>query len=129
MRRRERGHLPLAIARDRRLPGDLAAAGNLKVGNDDCFRPLPRRAPEEAARFSFLLSIPAIFGGIVLKLPEVVAEAHMGRLGLLAVGFALAFVVGYASIAALLGIVRRGRFGLFGIYCIGVGVAALILLR
>lgn len=85
--------------------------------------------PEEAARFSFLLSIPAIFGGIVLKLPEVVAEAHMGRLGLLAVGFALAFLVGYASIAALLGIVRRGRFGLFGIYCIGVGVAALILLR
>lgn len=85
--------------------------------------------PEEAARFSFLLSIPAILGGIVLKLPEVIAEVQMGRLGLLAVGFGLSFLVGYASIAALLGVVRRGRFGLFGIYCVGIGIVALLLLR
>jgi undecaprenyl-diphosphatase len=85
--------------------------------------------PEEAARFSFLLAIPAILGGAVLKIPEVVAEAHMGRAGLLAVGFALSFLVGYASIAALLRIVRRGRFGLVGIYCVAAGLAALWLLR
>ena len=85
--------------------------------------------PEEAARFSFLLAIPAILGGVILKIPEVVAEAHMGRAGLLAVGFALSFLVGYASIAALLRIVRRGRFGLLGIYCVAAGLAALWLLR
>jgi undecaprenyl-diphosphatase len=85
--------------------------------------------PEEAARFSFLLAIPAILGGVVFKIPEVLAETNTGHAGLLAAGFALSFLVGYASIAALLRIVRRGRFGLLGIYCVAAGLAALILLR
>jgi undecaprenyl-diphosphatase len=85
--------------------------------------------PEEAARFSFLLSIPAILGGVVLKIPEVMAEAHAGEAGFLGVGFLLSFLVGYLSIAALLRVVRRGRFGIFGAYCVLAGVAALLLLR
>ena len=85
--------------------------------------------PEEAARFSFLLAIPAILGGVVLKIPEVVAEAHAGEGGVLAAGFVISFLVGYASIAALLRIVKRGRFGWFGVYCVTVGAVALLLLR
>jgi undecaprenyl-diphosphatase len=85
--------------------------------------------PEEAARFSFLLAIPAILGGVVLKIPEVLAEAHAGEAKLLALGFVLTFLVGYASIAVLLRIVRRGRFGLLGAYCVAAGALALLVLR
>lgn len=88
-----------------------------------------RIRPEEAARFSFLLSIPAILGAIVLEAPAVLREAGQGRAGLLLAGCLISFALGYLSIAALLKIVGRGRFGFFGIYCLLVGIAGLALLR
>ncbi len=48
---------------------------------------------------------------------------------ILAAGFVISFLVGYASIAALLRIVKRGRFGWFGVYCVMAGAVALFLLR
>lgn len=82
--------------------------------------------PEEAARFSFLLSIPAILGAGVVKIPEMLAQTQQARGGLLLLGFLVAFVVGYASIAWLLAIVRRGRFGWFGAYCLLIGAVGLL---
>jgi undecaprenyl-diphosphatase len=85
--------------------------------------------PDEAARFSFLLSIPAILGAGLLKTPAVITEMHHAKASILLLGFAVSFVVGYLSIAALMRVVRRGRFGFFGLYCILVGVAGLIWIR
>ncbi len=85
--------------------------------------------PEEAARFSFLLSIPAILGAALLKAPEVLRQAHGVEADLLLLGFAISFAVGYLSIAVLIRIVGRGKFGLFGLYCILVGLAGLFWLR
>ncbi len=85
--------------------------------------------PDEAARFSFLLSIPAILGAGILKAPAVVAEIHHAKGSLLLLGFAVSFVVGYLSIAGLMRVVRRGQFGYFGLYCILVGIAGLIFIR
>jgi undecaprenyl-diphosphatase len=83
--------------------------------------------PQWAARFSFLLSIPAILGGAVV-------EAHHEGLPradewpALGVAAAVAFLFGLAAIHVLLRIVARGRLAVFGPYCIAVGVAALLLL-
>lgn len=84
--------------------------------------------PEEAARFSFLLSIPAILGAVVFKAKALASGWSGGSAGLYALGFVVSFVLGYASIAWLLQIVRRGRFGWFGVYCLVVGVLGIILL-
>jgi len=85
---------------------------------------LLRITPEAAARFSFLLSIPAILGALLLKLPDL-AGAAAPPPALLATGFATAFLVGWASLAALLALLRRGRFAVFSWYCWAVGLAAL----
>lgn len=62
----------------------------------------------EAARFSFLLSIPAITGAILTTVPDVFGGGDFG-IAVLA-GFAVAMVSGYASIAALLRLVRTHSF-------------------
>lgn len=85
--------------------------------------------PDEAARFSFLLSIPAILGAGILKTPAVIAEMHHASARLLLLGFAVSFVVGFLSIAGLMRVVKQGRFGYFGLYCILVGIAGLIFIR
>ncbi|MDM7914674.1 MAG: undecaprenyl-diphosphate phosphatase, partial [Candidatus Eisenbacteria bacterium] len=85
--------------------------------------------PREAARFSFLLSIPAILGAAVFEAPKMAHEIHTAGAGLLAIGFVVSMVVGWLSIAALLRIVQEGKFGWFGIWCVVVGIAGLLLLR
>lgn len=69
-----------------------------------------------AFRLSFLLSLPAIFGAVVLKLrhPEVWSELGMPGL----VGVTVSFVVGLVSLAGLREIVARGRFWAFAIYLV-----------
>ena len=85
--------------------------------------------PEEAARFSFLLSVPIILGAVVFQLPEVGAELEHGQFVPYLVGLVVAFLSGYLAIGTMLRIVRRGRFALFGIYCLIVGGVGLFLLR
>ncbi|MEZ5333436.1 MAG: undecaprenyl-diphosphate phosphatase [Thermoanaerobaculia bacterium] len=84
-------------------------------------------APAAAARFSFLLSIPAILGALVLKLPDLSGAAAAPR-PLLVLGFVTAFAVGWACLVALLALLRRGRFAVFSWYCWAVGLAALVAL-
>jgi len=79
---------------------------------------------ETAARFSFLLSMPAIGGAIVLKLKDIAAaEAEVGWQPL-AVGFFTSLVVGYIALRVLLAFVRRGRLHWFAYYCWAIGAAA-----
>ena len=81
-----------------------------------------------AARFSFLLSIPAIAGAFLLEFSDI---AHvLNKQGVLEALFVFvsAFAVGYVAIAALLKVVGRGKLHLFGFYCLAIGIATLILL-
>jgi len=81
---------------------------------------------EFAAKFSFLLSIPAIAGAFLLELDEIVhVFSTQGALET-ALVFLSAFAVGYASIALLLRVVGRGKLHLFGFYCIVAGVITLL---
>ncbi|HVS12600.1 MAG TPA: undecaprenyl-diphosphate phosphatase [Thermoanaerobaculia bacterium] len=84
-------------------------------------------APGLAARFSFLLSIPAILGALALKLPDL-DLAEIAPLAL-AAGFVTSFAVGWGALVVLLAVLRRGRFSLFAIYCCALGVAVLAWLR
>lgn len=79
-----------------------------------------------AARFSFLISIPAILGALTREVTKLGDEA--GSIDPLpyVVGFAVSFVVGLACLRLLLALVRRGRIGGFVIYLAAVGLAAVI---
>jgi undecaprenyl-diphosphatase len=80
---------------------------------------------EAAARFSFLLSIPAILGATVYEIPNassVPGEAVMSYV----TGFITAFIVGYMAIAIVLRCLANERFHLFGYYCVAVGGGVLV---
>jgi undecaprenyl-diphosphatase len=71
---------------------------------------------ETAARFSFLLAIPAILGAALLSLKDF-QRVPAGQIPAYAAGAAAAFVVGLISIHLLLAVVRRRRLFAFAIYC------------
>jgi undecaprenyl-diphosphatase len=83
---------------------------------------------ETAARFSFLLSIPAIAASGLLELFEAVHKLPPGSLANLAVGTVVSAVVGYISIWFLLRFLRTHSTGVFIGYRILVGGAILIML-
>ncbi|PIE57125.1 MAG: hypothetical protein CSA34_00480 [Desulfobulbus propionicus] len=82
---------------------------------------------ETAARFSFIMSIPAILGAAVLKLKDLVAEplARADMLNL-AVATLAAAVSGYIAIFLLMGVVRKGKLHWFGYYCFFVSFVGLL---
>ncbi|MBC7092421.1 undecaprenyl-diphosphate phosphatase [Candidatus Bipolaricaulota bacterium] len=81
--------------------------------------------PREAVRFSFLLSIPAIAGGGAFALVTTPGLAAMNWGGL-AVGAATAFAGGLAAIRFFLAAVRSLRLWPFALYCVAVGVVAIL---
>ncbi len=79
----------------------------------------------QAARYSFLLSVPAILGAVVLKLSEVesVGVGTWMRLGL---GMIVAALVGYVCLVFLVKLLHRARFHHFAWYCWGLGTVVLV---
>ncbi|MBZ0273974.1 undecaprenyl-diphosphate phosphatase [bacterium] len=76
---------------------------------------------EEAARFSFLASVPAILGATALQIAKIDAMDST-RLVSLSVGFLAAAVSGYVALAWLFALLRKRRFPVFGIYCLTAGL-------
>lgn len=83
---------------------------------------------ETAARFSFLLSIPAIAASGLLEMKEALHRLPHGSLATLAVGTIVSGIVGYASIWFLLRFLKTHTTGVFIGYRIIVGGAILIML-
>lgn len=83
--------------------------------------------PAVAAEFSFLLSIPAVGGAIVLMLPDAWGSGKLGMPHL--VGALVAALTGYVALRLVFAFLRSGRFALFGVYCIIIGALAIYLLR
>lgn len=83
---------------------------------------------KEAARFSFLLAVPVIFGAGLKQLLEIVltGEWH-GQWLILLLGFLSALASGYASIAFLLSFLKRRRLYVFALYCLALGSLGLLL--
>jgi undecaprenyl-diphosphatase len=78
-----------------------------------------------AARFAFLLAIPAIAGATAFKLGDL-ANFPKDILVATLVGTLVAFSVGLACIKWLLHVVRRGRISWFAPYCWLIGLATII---
>lgn len=83
---------------------------------------------EAAARFSFLLMIPAITASGLLELVEAWKLLPRDSFAALAIGTIVAGIVGYLSIWFLLAYLRRYTTTVFVIYRILLGAAILILL-
>jgi undecaprenyl-diphosphatase len=79
---------------------------------------------EEAARFSFLLSIPAIAGAALFEARH--AAFAIPDPGPTLLGVAIAALVGYASIDFLLKFLKKGDLGVFSWYCWLLGAGAVI---
>jgi undecaprenyl-diphosphatase len=80
---------------------------------------------ETAARFSFLLSIPAIAASGLLELREAIEKLPAGSYGALIVATIVSGAVGYASIWFLLRFLRTHSTGVFIVYRVIVGAAIL----
>jgi undecaprenyl-diphosphatase len=80
-----------------------------------------------AARFSFLLSIPAILGATLLELRKLGDESGAIDPWPYVVGFVVSFAVGLSCLRLLLLLVRSGRITGFVIYLAIVGTAAIIM--
>jgi len=83
-----------------------------------------------AARFSFLLSLPSIFAAGVYQLYSARHEllATQESITTLLIATVVSGIVGYASIAFLLGYLRTRTMGIFIVYRIVLGVVLLVLL-
>jgi len=81
---------------------------------------------ETAARFSFLLSIPAIGASGLLELKEAVHKLPPGSAVPVLVGTVVSFIVGYASIWFLLRFLRTHSTGIFIAYRMIIGALILI---
>ncbi len=82
----------------------------------------------EAARFSFLLALPVIFGAFVLKLKDLLSSGAVANHEILtlSLGTLVSFISGYFAILFLLDVVKKGKFSWFAVYCFLVGIAGLI---
>jgi len=77
---------------------------------------------EEAARFSFLLAIPAIAGAGILTAMDI-DKISLG-MDVMAVGLLSSFLVGWAALKWLLNLLKTGKFHWFGVYCLLLGIIA-----
>ncbi|MFN2488416.1 MAG: undecaprenyl-diphosphate phosphatase [Actinomycetota bacterium] len=76
---------------------------------------------DDAARFSFLLAIPALIGATLVQLPEL-GGGSLG-LGAGAAGFFTSLVSSYVAITALIRYLRSNTLYPFAAYCVIAGIA------
>jgi undecaprenyl-diphosphatase len=83
---------------------------------------------EAAARYSFLLAIPAVVGSGVFKLADVSSDPVPPAWGPILLATVVAFVIGYAVIAWLLRYISTHNFMPFVIYRIALAAVVVVLL-
>ena len=80
-----------------------------------------------AVKYSFIMSIPAIFGALLLKLTKLSSEhVSAGEVVSYIVGMIVAAVVGYFALIFTTRIVQKKSFKFFAFYCFGIGVVSII---
>jgi undecaprenyl-diphosphatase len=84
---------------------------------------------EAAARFSFLLSLPAVGGAVLLEGRHVLDGTEPVGLSVpeLLLGVAISAAFGLLAWRGLLLVLRRGSLAWFGVYCAAAGILALVL--
>ena len=80
---------------------------------------------ETAARFSFLLSVPAIIGATIFE-SRYFGAATTDEVGVYLIGMMVAAVTGFFTLKLLFFIVKRRRLSIFAYYCWIVGISTLL---
>ena len=94
--------------------GTTIAAG-LTIGLDKEF----------AAKFSFILSIPAILGAFLLQIKDIGTALDANFLPVI-VGFVAALIAGYAAIKWMLELIQKRNLDIFAYYCWIVGIIVFV---
>jgi undecaprenyl-diphosphatase len=81
---------------------------------------------ERAARFSFLMVIPLIFGSMAKSLLEIDSVTQSPDILSLLVGFIAAFITGIFACKWMIALVKKSQLKYFSFYCIVVGVIAIV---
>lgn len=80
-----------------------------------------------AVRYSFIMSIPAILGALVLELADLGSQTiPTNELMYYLAGTVVSAVVGYICIKTMLVVVRQKKFRYFAYYCFMVGLIAVM---
>ncbi len=82
----------------------------------------------KAIRFSFLMVLIPVFGANFLKILKISDQATMSSMGPvpLVIGTLAAFIAGLLACRWMLGIVRKGNIAWFSIYCLAIGLTAIL---
>ena len=81
---------------------------------------------DAAIRFSFLLSIPAILGALMLQLFMDSPEVNGASGSVIFIGLVTSLIVGYGALSLLVKMVQKGHLYYFTPYCIFLGAVVLM---
>jgi undecaprenyl-diphosphatase len=80
----------------------------------------------KAARFSFLMVVPLIFGKIAKDIVSGNLASESTNLTTLGLGFVAAFVSGLIACTWMISLVRKSKLSYFAIYCVIIGIIAIV---
>jgi len=98
--------------------------GISRSGTTIAFALFSKMKRENAARFSFLLSIPAILGAAVLDFKDMGAS-EFAKMGHYTAGAFAAFISGFLVIALLINLIQKRKLKYFSYYCWTVSLVSL----
>ncbi len=109
------------------LPGVSRSGTTISVGTRLGF------TNEAAARFSFYLAIPAIFGAVLLETVDLIKEYSSApelvsiSIPLTLIGLIVSFLVGFVALKLLLHLLKTKKFSYFGYYCLVLSLITFIM--
>ena len=80
---------------------------------------------EKAARFSFLMVVPLIFGKVAKDLMGGEIDFQSENIGSMGLGFVAAFISGLIACTWMISLVKKSKLHYFAIYCFIVGIIAI----
>ena len=104
------------------LPGISRSGATISTG---LFLGLDGQA---SAKFSFLLSIPAVIGAFLFKIKEAGFNIAAFNINYL-IGFIVSCIIGIMTLKLLLRVLYRNKFHWFGVYCILMGLFVITFLH
>ncbi len=82
---------------------------------------------EAAAKFTFFLAIPVMFGASLLKIVKFEGDVSSAEVVMLIIGMVVAFLVSWVVIKKFMAYIKKHNFVVFGWYRIAAGVLFLLL--
>ncbi len=79
----------------------------------------------KAARFSFLMVVPLIFGKVAKDLIGGEINLESSQIGVMGIGFIAAFISGLLACSWMIKLVKKSKLSYFAIYCAVIGLIAI----